>query len=226
MVTVACSTPSPLCVGLERAVEGRGGWRSRRRRRCHPPWPSVWDTAIRPPRTRATIATPRSGTGHRYQVSPCSTALAAAIRTPAELDQPPAAMRSGQRARRGFWSRCARGGGTSAAKRSTNSSGVNVTPAVPSAHRRSRPPRSRPPTVTTPCRAASRRAPRGQRVRGTPNEYHPDLQHLHCCCRPSDPRPQRAPHMRGRNRSVYNPPLTAAPVRVGAWVVTTLWDEV
>ena len=79
------------------------------------------------------------------------------------------------------WTRCARGGGTSAARRSTNSSGVNVTPAVPSAHgrlkvtrrspagvslrrarasagraryrhKRSRPPRSRPPTVTPPCR--------------------------------------------------------------------------
>ncbi|MFT6142892.1 MAG: hypothetical protein ACJARS_000371 [bacterium] len=43
------------------------------------------DTAIRPPRTRATTTPPRPGTWHRYPVSPCSTALAAAMRTQAEL---------------------------------------------------------------------------------------------------------------------------------------------
>jgi hypothetical protein len=59
-------------------------------------------TAIRPPRTRATTAPPRSGTWQPDRVSPCSTALAAAMETQAELEHPPAARRSGQRAHHGF----------------------------------------------------------------------------------------------------------------------------
>jgi hypothetical protein len=77
------------------------------------------DTAIRPPRTRATTAPPRSGMWQPDRVSPCSTALAAAMGTQAELEHPPAARRSGQRAHHGFarGAHAAAGPGLQAARR-------------------------------------------------------------------------------------------------------------
>jgi hypothetical protein len=77
------------------------------------------DTAIRRPRTRATTAPPRSGTWQPDRVSPCSTALAAAMGTQAELEHPPAARRSGQRAHHGFarGAHAAAGPGLQAARR-------------------------------------------------------------------------------------------------------------
>ena len=91
-------------VGLsQRLRPGRPGcapWRAARVRRAGSSAPRSWDTATHPPRTHATTVPPRSGIGHSERASLSSTALDAAVRAQTVPEQPPGAMRSGQRARR------------------------------------------------------------------------------------------------------------------------------
>jgi hypothetical protein len=80
------------CAAWRAATELRAGSSDRRR----------WDSATRRPRTHATAAPPRSGTGYCDRVSTCSIGVAGApVPTWAESARPPGAMRNRQRARRG-----------------------------------------------------------------------------------------------------------------------------